>query len=443
MYEISLAWQGIRKTPLLSSMIVGAIGLGIGVFMILLTAYHVLERDPLPQKSERVFRVMVDSWGPNDTYGGGFWGSDTPPHMMTYTDAMNLMASDIPTHQAAMFATTMYLAPTDPSHPVQRPFQVRVRATFRGFFPMFDTPFLYGNHWDQAADTGPEPVVVLSRETNEKIFGGANSIGETVALDGNLFRVVGVLDTWAPMPLFYNFLTLGVGVSPPEDVFIPFHFLEQYQLQNYGADMNWKSAEPGFDNWLQSESVWLQYWAQLDTAAQKQRYLDFLDQYALSQRELGRFERPLNNRVYNVREWITAFTVPLRGPSLAFLVLGFLYLTVCLVNLVSMLLGKFMGRMQEIALRRALGATRQAVFRQHIAEVALLGIGGGLLGLGLSQLVLQTIAHRFELADNLFTLDGYLLFSALMLALLSGTAAGLVPAWRACSTPPVTYLKSL
>ncbi len=442
MYEVNLAWQSILKTPLLSSMIVGAIGLGIGVFMILLTAYHVFERDPLPQKSDRVFRVMVDSWGVDETYGGGFWGSDTPPHMMTYTDAMNLLESDIPTHQAAMFASIMYLAPTDTAHPVQRPFQVRVRATFRGFFPMFDTPFLYGNYWDEAADSGPEPVVVLSRETSQKLFGGANSVGKTVELDGNVFRVVGVLDDWAPLPLFYNFLTLGVGVSPPEDVFIPFHFLEQYQLPNYGADMGWKPAEPGFDNWLGSESVWLQYWAQLDNAEQKQRYLDYLDQYALSQRELGRFERPLNNHVYTVTEWIKVFTMPLRGPSLAFLVLGFLYLTVCLVNLVSMLLGKFIGRMQEIAVRRALGATRESVFRQHIAEVALLGVGGGALGLGLSQLVLRTIQIRFELADDLFTLDWYLLLSALGLALLSGTIAGLVPAWRACNTAPVTYLKS-
>jgi len=428
---------------MLSGMIVGAIGLGIGVFMILLTAYHLLERDPLPTKSQHVYRVMVDSWDPDgDGYAGGMWGKGEPPHLMTYQDAMNLIKSDIPTYQAVMFASQMYLKPTDSNSPIQRPFQVRTRVTYSDFFPMFDVPFLYGGRWDENADAGPEPVVVLSKATNQKTFGGENSVGKTVELDGNVFTVVGVLDDWAPMPLFYNFMTFGFGTYPPEDVFIPFHFLERYRLPNYGADMGWKAYEPGFENMLQSESVWLQYWAELDTPGQKQRYLDYLDSYALEQRDIGRMQRPLNNRVYDVPTWIKKITFPLNGPSLAFLVLGFLYLIVCLVNLVSMLLGKFVGRMQEISVRRALGATRRSVFLQHLVEVGLLGVGGGVLGILLSQSVLMAIRVRFDLAENLFSLDLYLLMFALGLSLLAGIIAGSMPAWRACTTPPVTYLKS-
>ena len=33
-------------------------------------------------------------------------------------------------------------------------------------------PFLYGGPWDAKADAGPEPVMVLSKETNQKAFGG-------------------------------------------------------------------------------------------------------------------------------------------------------------------------------------------------------------------------------------------------------------------------------
>lgn len=441
MYEFRLAWRSIASTPALSGVIVGAIGLGIGVFMILLTAYHLLQRDPLPTKSHQVYRVAVNSWDPKEAFAGGMWGQDTPPILTTYTDAMNLMKSDIPTHQAAMFASQMYLAPTE-SNVITRPFQVSVRATFHGFFPMFDVPFLYGGPWNQQADDSPEPNVVLSKATNQKLFAGENSVGRSVLLDNTSFRVVGVLNDWAPMPLFYNILTLGLGVSPPEDVFIPFHFLERLRLSNQGVDMGWKAFDPGFENMLQSESVWLQFWVELDTASQKQRYLDFLDRYALDQRKLGRFEGAVNNRLYDVPQWIRTVTLPLNGPSLAFLVLGLLYLVVCLANLVSMLLGKFVGRMQEVSIRRALGATRASVFTQHLFEVSLLGVGGGILGILLSQGVLTIIRVRFGLADNLFSIDLYLLTFALGLALLSGIAAGLVPAWRACSAPPVTYLKA-
>lgn len=441
-YEFRLALQSIIRTPMLSVLIVGAIGLGIGIFMVLLTAYHLLERDPLPQKSDRVFRVMLDSWGKEQTYGGGIWRSGEPPHLMTYQDAMALIESDIPTHQAAMFQSIMYALAADNADSAARPSQVRVRVTFRGFFPMFDTPFLFGSEWDEGADRAPEPVVVLSKQTNQRLFGGDNSVGKTVLLDDNPFRVVGVLDNWAPMPLFYNFLTLGFGASPPEDLFIPFHFLERYQLGNYGADMGWKSYEPGFQNMLQSESVWLQYWVQLDTTEQKQRYQDWLDAYALSERQQGRFERPLNNQLYDVTTFIRAITFPLNGPSIAFLVLGLLYLLVCLVNLVSMLLGKFVSRMHEISIRRALGATRQSVFVQHLAEVSILGLCGGLSGLLLSQGVLLAVRLRFDLPQNLFSLDPYLFIVAISLSVLAGLIAGVLPAWRACTTAPVSYLKS-
>lgn len=438
MYEFRLALRSIKGSPALSGLIMAAIGLGIGVFMILLTAYHLLERDPLPAKSGQVYRVMVDSWGNDSPYAGGMWGGHALPQLMTYTDAMNLMNSGIPTHQAAMFRSRMYLKRPDD----ERPFQVSTRVTFRGFFAMFNAPFQYGAAWDAAADDAPQNVIVLSHATNQRLFGGTNSVGKPVDLDNRTFRVVGVLDKWAPMPLFYNVLTLTLGVGPPEDVYIPFHFLERYQLANDGADMGWKNYDPGFENMLQSESVWLQFWAELDTPAQKASYENYLHNYAREQRDLGRFPRSLDHNLYNVTDWIGVVTRPLHGPSLAFLVLGFLFLAVCLVNLVSMLLGKFVGRMQEISIRRALGATRRSVFTQHLYEVSLLGIGGGLLGLLASQLILLVVRIRFDLAPELFTLDPFLLVFALALSLFSGIGAGLIPAWRACSTPPVTYLKS-
>ena len=441
-YDLKLALLSIRRNPVLSVLIIAAIGLGIGVFMILLTAYHLLERNPLPQKSEQVYRVLVDAWDLNGEPSQGVWRSGEPPYMMTYIDAMNLMTSDVPTYHAAMFQSVMYLQPADPHPSIKRPFRVTARVTFSGFFPMFDTPFVYGGGWASASDEGPDPVVVISSETNDRLFGGADSIGNSIDLNGTLFTIVGVMDRWRPTPLFYNFMTLGLGVSPPADVFIPFHFFERMQLGNNGADMGWKRWEPGFENWLQSESTWLQFWAQLDSNEQKAQYLDFLDSYATEQKKVGRFQRPLNNRVYDVMTWIKAVTYPLNGPALVFLILGILYLFVCIINLVGMLLGKFLGRMHEVSVRRALGAPRSAIFRQHLFEVALLGLLGGLLGLGISQLVLTIIRARFDLLETLFSLDGYLLGVALGVSLLAGLVAGLLPAWRACSAAPAIYLST-
>ena len=441
-YNLKLAIISMKRNPVLSALIIGAIGLGTGVFMILLTAYHFLDRNPLPDKSHQVFRVLVDSWGPDSEPGQAIWEAGEPPYMMTYTDAINLMKSDIPTHSSAMFPTMMYMRPLQSNHSIKRPFQVSVRLTRTDFFPMFDTPFIYGQAWDRSADDGPVPVIVLSKETNDRVFGGANSVGESVELHNTHFKVVGVLDTWRPLPMYYNIMTLGFGVGQPEEVYIPFHFLEVMQPGKTSPDFGWKSSEPGFENFLQSESTWLQFWAQLDSPEQKQAYLDFLDGYALEQRDIGRFQRPLNNRVYDVQLWIEKVTSPIRGPALAFLVLGLLYLFVCIINLVGMLLGKYLGRIQEISIRRALGAPRLAIFQQHIIEVSCLGILGGLVGLIISQVVLGVIRARFSLAEELFALDGYLLLVAIIIATLAGVIAGVIPAWRACNAPPAEYLNT-
>ena len=75
-YNLKLALISMKRNPVLSALIIGAIGLGTGVFMILLTAYHFLDRNPLPDKSHQVFRVLVDSWGTDSEPGQGICQKD-------------------------------------------------------------------------------------------------------------------------------------------------------------------------------------------------------------------------------------------------------------------------------------------------------------------------------------------------------------------------------
>ena len=100
----------------------------------------------------------------------------------------------------------------------------QTRVTSADFFAMFDVPFLYGSGWRPAADAAAEPVVVLSKQENETLFGGANSVGRTIRLNDVEFRIVGVLDDWFPHPKFYD-LT-GDAFGAPEDTFIPFGWTE-------------------------------------------------------------------------------------------------------------------------------------------------------------------------------------------------------------------------
>lgn len=447
-YNLKLAWLSIRANPVLSALMVFAIGLGITVFLSLYAGYHLLLQDPLPQKSDRVYRVMVDSWAADST--APLAQPDEPPFFMTWMDAVNIKRSDIPTYHTPMYRTQFYVHPDespDTRRPgeAQRPFLVSARVTYHDFFPMFDVPFLYGGPWSDAADRGPEPMIVINRATNEKLFGGEDSVGKRIFLDDTMYTVTGVMDTWRPRTMFYNPLGAAVGTGAPADVFVPFMLADVHKWRRVmGFNSGWKTYEgTGWDAFIASEQTWLQYWAELDTPEQKARFKAFIDAYTLDQKELGRFPRdPLNNQLYDVNRWLAAATRTIDGAARAFLALGGLFLVICVVNLVSMLLGKFLEAGHETALRRALGASRGAIFQQRLIEVSLLGLAGGALGLVMTQGLLTGIHMRFGLPDAYARLDLHLFAVALVLALLAGVAAGLLPAWRACRMPPAAQLNA-
>src|SRR5262249_34620999 len=187
---------------------------------------HAFTRDPIPQKSSVLYYVRLDSWDPAKPYPAAKPGD--PPTQITYRDAREIMKSTIPAHQSAMFKTSLYVFP-DPK--VARPFKETVRLCFADFFPMFDVPFAFGAGWDKKADEGPEPVIVLSAAENDKLFGGANSVGKLVRLEDREFRVVGVLEPWRPSVKFYD-MTQNF-VQTPEEMYLPFNFVVPMKLPTF------------------------------------------------------------------------------------------------------------------------------------------------------------------------------------------------------------------
>ena len=129
---------------------------------------------------------------------------------LSYTDAIALMKAHAAHRQAAMYVTGLALTPSNAD---LQPFQVQARATYTDFFPMFQVPFRFGAPWSSADDEGHADVVVISYELNDKVFGGANSVGKTVNLDNHDYRVVGVLNRWQPTPKFYD-SAVGVEALP-------------------------------------------------------------------------------------------------------------------------------------------------------------------------------------------------------------------------------------
>ncbi len=432
LYNLWIASKSLRRTPWLSVLIVAVIGLGIAVSTSFITIYHVLAQDPIPHRSDLIHYVRMDSWDPQRSYPGDV---PQPPTQITYQDMRNIMRSEIPARQTGTFRSVMFVHP-DPK--VGRPYQANVRMVFADFFAMFDVPFQYGGGWDRSADERPEAVAVIDQETNRKLFGGRDSVGQTIRMEDREFKVAGVLARWRPVLRMYD-LTQS-AVQAPEPIFIPFNWVEPMELNTSGNSDGWKpSPEPTFRGFLASEQCWIQMWVELPDAQRRRAYEDFLQAYVMDQKKAGRFGRPLDNRVTPVMELAAEFgVVPEQTEALAWI--SVLFLGVCALNLIGLLLGKFLARAPEVGVRRALGASRLTVFVQHVVECEVIGVAGGVLGLLLSLLVLRAFNSVFPFGA-VFHLDAAMVSAAAFLSLAAGLIAGIYPAWRICSIPPAAHLK--
>jgi putative ABC transport system permease protein len=431
-YYLQLGLISLKRNPILTALMVLGIALGIAASMTSLTLLHIMGGDPIPWKSDKLHYVQLDNWDPNQPYDQ----EGNPPDQVSYRDAQALMEAGKADKQAAMYKVAF---PIQPENPEVKPFLALGRATYADFFPMFEPPFQYGGGWDHTQDTAHGRVVVLSRDTNEKLFGGQDSVGKKVRMNEIDYTVVGVLGQWKPRVKFYD-LTNGT-LNDPEEFYVPYTTTIEIKANASGNNSCWKNSEPGWEGYLASECIWQQYWVQLDSPAREAEYKSFLENYVNEQKKLGRFPRPMNNRLYNVTDWLQNQKVVPKDVEVQ-VGLSFAFLLVCLVNTIGLLLAKFMRKSGEIGLRRALGASKPQLFSQYIIESGVIGVSGGLFGLLLTLVGLWMVRLLYQSYANVAHLDWAMVATTIVLAIGAAVLAGLYPTWRACQIAPAAQLKT-
>jgi putative ABC transport system permease protein len=431
-YYLELGLRSLKRNPVLTALMVFGIALGIAASMTMLTLFYLMGGDPIPWKSEKLHYVQIDNWDPNQPANE----DGTPPDQVTYRDAIALMESGKADKQAAMYKVSY---PMQPENAELKPYLAMGRATFADFFALFEPPFQYGSGWDHAQDTQHGRVVVLSRPTNEKLFGGGNSVGKHVRLNDIDYTITGVLNEWKPRIKYYD-LNNGT-LDEPEEFYLPFTTAIENKSSGSGNNSCWKGSEPGWEGYLQSDCVWIQFWTQLDTTDKAAEYSSFLENYVNEQKKLGRFPRPMNNRLLNVNEWLTAQKVVPKEVKIM-VGLSFAFLLVCLINTVGLLLAKFMRKSSEIGLRRALGASKPQLFAQYLIESGVIGVSGGLLGLVLTFGGLMLVRSLQPDLANVTRLDWTMVAITIGMSILAAVVAGLYPTWRACQIAPAAQLKT-
>ncbi|HET6431738.1 ABC transporter permease [Dyella sp.] len=430
-YHLDLALRSLKRNKVLTTLMVLALALGIGASITTLTVLRLLSGDPLPQKSARLYYPQLD---PNDK-DGYVAGESKPPPTMTYVDAMSLLHARRATRQAVMALTQAKIVPQQAN---AHPFFSDGVMTTADFFAMFDARFQYGSGWTAEDDERGAPRVVIAGFLNDKLFGGADSVGRTIRLNDHDFRVAGVLEPWAPQPRFYTQGLGGRSYGDGDAVFLPLKTARDLKMSP--QDTECYAEVPDFTHVETAPCMWLGFWVELDDAAAVASYRAFLDGYVRQQIATGRFERS-DTRLLDLMAWLRERQVVPDDVRLQ-VYMAFGFLLICVVNTVGLLLAKCLRRSQEIGVRRALGATRGEIFNQFMVEAGIVGLVGGMLGLGFAELGLFGIRHQPAEYAGLARLDAGMFALTFAVALVASLVAGLLPAWRACVLAPAPQLKA-
>ncbi len=284
----------------------------------------------------------------------------------------------------------------------------RVEPTF---FSVLGTRPLIGRGIDPSDDM-PERqhVVMLSYGLWNSQFGGDQQIvGKTIHLDGNAYTVIGVMPS---------------SFAKPESVslWVPLVWTAQEKAVRGEHSMAAVARlKPGVTV-QQAQS-------QLDAIAAR-----IAEQYPADSAGWGASVVPLREETVG----------DVRKPLLMLFGAVVFVLLIACANVANLMLARTVDRRKEIAIRTAFGAKRARIIRQMLSESLMISVSGGALGLIVAHFGTQLVVNYFgaslpRLAD--IKLDGAVLAFAFATALVSGTVAGVAPAWRMSKSDPNDALK--
>jgi predicted permease len=289
---------------------------------------------------------------------------------------------------------------------------------------------------DDDRTVGAHPVVVLSHRVFRTRFGGdAAVVGRVLHVNGHPMTVVGV------GPEGFE----GIEVGSAVDLFVPLAMEPQVQPTWPEVLGNWRSR-------------WLTVMARLrdgETLASAEAGVNVV--YAQLVQEDVKTATNLSERaraeflakrlvVLPGTRGISGLRDQSRTPLLMLMGMVGLVLVIACANVANLLLARGSARQKELAVRLALGAGRGRLMRQLVVESLLLSIAGGALGL-----LVATWAGRgliaalpFEEAARVLSTEPDLRVAlfAFALALVTGLAFGLLPAWQATRLAVAPALKS-
>jgi|SRR3989344_3064280 len=260
-----------------------------------------------------------------------------------------------------------------------------------------------GSFFNASQNTSISKVAVLGKTSALDLFGDEDPLGQTIKINGVIFRVIGLLESKG-----------GSGFANQDDmIFVP---LSTMQKILSGVDYLTTIAV-SVSNKDDMEMIRLEA-TDLLTAKHRTDEPDFS---IISQADiLGTLNQ--------VTDAFTLFLAAIAGISL--LVGG--------IGIMNMMLTTITERTREIGLRKAIGATKKDISVQFLAEAVALTVIGGIMGIILGWAVSVAVSS-LDIIQTKVSISSVLL--AVGVSTMIGIIFGYYPARRASKLNPIEALR--
>ena len=418
MNNLRYAVRLLLKSPAFALVAMLTLALGIGANSAIFSVVDAVMLQPLPYpEPDRLVSLWEENVGEgphNSNTSGQNLGSGVIPSRITVS-AANLMDYRM---QKNSFVSLAGLAVTGmnitESGPPDLLYGVQVTANFFstiGVYPAVGRVFL-----PQEDRPGANHVIIASDELWHSRFGGdPHFLGSTITLDNEKYTVVGIMAPGFESPSQFN-------RTDPLLYYVPAAYPAELLSHHGDHSINVIGRlKPGV------------------SIAASRAELD-----AISQSLAQRYPNDCNN----VKTGTDLLSLDIsRGVRTSLFVLlgavGLILLIAC-ANLANLLLVRAIGRQREIAIRFALGASRNRVIGELLAQstvLAALGCAAGLVfGYWTQRLLTAYAPHMPRLADA--SLNGRVLVFTLALSAITGLICGIFPAWQASKSKPVEAMRA-
>jgi len=379
--DVRYAVRTLTRTPGFTFAAVSTLALGIGATTAIFSVAHAALLRPLPYPGWTDLRTVRTTF----TDGRVTSGLVGPLEMTRLKDP------DLPIVRAAMSLRLDATLLRDD----QPPLALDAAGVDEHFFPLFGLPLQLGAGFtpDQFASNAALPLVVLSHHLWANVFGSdPHIVGKTIRLvDGDL-RIVGVASRDMDVPR---------GI----DLWLNLHLNPESTDHSYDGYLR---VRPGTTPALLSST--------LATVAAR----------------LGKeYPGPEGNRAFIVQPLVETLVGDLRPILIIVLSATALLLVLACVNVTNLLLARATRRSREIAIRAAVGATRQRIITQLLVESLVIAGAGMLVGLGVAyggvRVLLLYGASRLPRLEAV-PFDSPVMLFAIAMLLISAVGVGLAPA---------------